>query len=53
MNQTQKGKKWIDRMEKEFSKQSMVSIEPEIIAQGNMYMSRLRASADTMYLRSL
>ena len=53
LSKAQKGAKWIDRMKKEFAKQSVVSIDPAIIKLGESYTNRITTAADQMYLRNL
>lgn len=50
---TQKASRWIQRMEKEFSKQSTVSIDKATIDLGQQYINRITSAADQMYLRNL
>lgn len=53
LRETAKAEKWIKRMNKEFAKQSVVSIEPSIIQKGEEYSSRLLAAADQTYVRNI
>ena len=53
LRQAQKGSKWIDSMQKEFSKQSVVSIDKSILEQGASYKKRVTDAADQMYLKNL
>lgn len=51
--QTAKASKWIQRMEKEFAKQSTVTIDSAIVNQGKEYLKRITAASDQIYLRNL
>ena len=51
--QTNKASKWIQRMEKEFAKQNVVTMDPAIVNQGKEYLNRVTAASDQMYLRNL
>ena len=53
LRMTAKADKWIKRMNKEFAKQDIVSIEPSIIKKGEAYTSRLLAAADQTYIRNI
>ena len=53
LSKAQKGAKWISRMEKEFAKQSVVSIDQSILDLGKSYTDRLTTAADQMYIRNL
>lgn len=48
-----RGANWIKHMEKEFAKQSVVSIDQSILDLGKSYTNRLTSAADQMYLRNL
>ena len=53
LRQVQKGAKWIKRMEKEFSKQTVVTIDSSIIEAGKTFTNRISSAADQMYLRNI
>lgn len=48
-----RGANWIKRMQKEFAKQSVVSIDQSILDIGESYTKRITSAADQMYLRNL
>lgn len=50
---SQKGSKWVKRMQKEFSKQDVVSIEPDVIAAGEAFTKRISDTTRNMYLAHL
>lgn len=50
---SQKGSKWVKRMQKEFSKQSLVSIEPSVIAAGDAFTKRISDTTSRMYMNHL
>lgn len=50
---SQKGSKWIKRMQKEFAKQSVVSIEPSVISAGDAFRDRIADTTKQMYLNRL
>ena len=49
----QKGSKWVQQMEKEFGKQSVVTLDPSIITAGQEFMNRVSRTTNQMYLRHL
>lgn len=53
LRQAQKGAKWIDRMQKEFAKQSVVTIDQSLLDLGASYKNRVTSAADQMYLRNI
>ena len=50
VRQAEKGAKWIKRMEKEFAKQSTVSIDKSITDLGKAYAERVTSMADRIYV---
>lgn len=50
---SQKGAKWVNRMQKEFAKQNVVSVEPSVIAAGEKFMNYVSDTTRSMYLNHL
>lgn len=50
---TYKADKWIKRMEKEFSKQSVVSLDQSVLDFGRQCTERITRNADQIYMRSI
>lgn len=53
VRQAERGSKWIKRMEKEFAKQNVVSIDKSILDLGTSYTNRVMNMTDELYLRSI
>ena len=49
----QKGAKWVKRMEKEFGKQSIISLDPSVIAAGKAFTDRVSNTANQMYINHI
>ena len=53
VRQAEKGARWIKRMEKEFSKQSVVKIDKSITDLGQSYVDRITSMSDRAYVNSI
>ena len=49
----QKGAKWVKQMEKEFGKQSIVSLDQSVIAAGKAFTDRVTSTANQMYINHI